>query len=49
VKIAMTSSCPYQDIFEHAYERLRTAAQDGPELLEATPDGKTKLFGQECG
>jgi hypothetical protein len=27
VKIAMASSCPYQDIFAHAYERLRTAAR----------------------
>jgi hypothetical protein len=26
VKIAMASSCPYRDIFEHAYQRLRTAA-----------------------
>ena len=27
IKIAMASSCPYQDIFDHAYERLRTVAR----------------------
>jgi hypothetical protein len=27
IKIALASSCPYQDIFNHAYERQRTLAR----------------------